>query len=742
MRLLIFCVTMISAVFLFAVQNLSAQEYKGADFCLTCHSSPMGDKPAVGDWVKTYHNTSLRDPDSSSVYGPPGVVSRDQWVAGIDLATTSAFAKYGVNAPKLSVDTTALQDPTDLLSGYKVTIGDITYPVVMTYGGHGKWKQRYLTKIGESLYILPIQWNEKDKNWVTYHPDHWYGSDDLPLYTDETALTTDVVKKNSFERRCIGCHSTGVQLAYDETIGYTATYSELNTACEKCHGPGGPAISAHSAGTGVEFDTMTQDQKIDVCGQCHSRGESVATAGGNIFDFPVNAALELFKPGDTFTDFFSVYTPENSSKFWADGVHSKNHHQQALDFKRSVHYSNPWEEMDCTSCHDPHQAPGDHQIRDTVTEEGADGQPITITTNNDDNTLCLACHATHGPFAGITKEMVADAAANKAEIGAVVSQHTNHTYDPDGPTSTSRCSKCHMPKGMKSAVPNDIHSHTFQVVMPEETIKYKDAGGMFNSCALSCHNSFYNDGMVDDKTKWDEATDVELASDLHFQALLWWGEAVVLDCDLNSDGKRSIADAVTFLLIAQSDPTDARLDWNRDGKYDLADVVVLLKDLWTGNCPESSEGSAVLASASQKEAPFNLDALTLEQVSYLEQMMGQLDLTEEQEAEFRAILNGRAGRSELPKAFALAQNTPNPFNPATTISYSVPEGQTADVSLKVYDIRGRLVSTLVAEIKTAGTYTVFWDGINNAGQKVASGVYFYRLQAGEFTQTRKMVLLK
>ena len=96
----------------------------------------------------------------------------------------------------------------------------------------------------------------------------------------------------------------------------------------------------------------------------------------------------------------------------------------------------------------------------------------------------------------------------------------------------------------------------------------------------------------------------------------------------------------------------------------------------------------------------------------------------------------------LPKAFALGQNFPNPFNPSTTISYDVPEGNEVMVRLSVYNIRGQLISTLVNEVKTEGSYQVQWDGSDNNGRQVSSGVYFYRIQAGEFGKTRKMVILK
>lgn len=89
----------------------------------------------------------------------------------------------------------------------------------------------------------------------------------------------------------------------------------------------------------------------------------------------------------------------------------------------------------------------------------------------------------------------------------------------------------------------------------------------------------------------------------------------------------------------------------------------------------------------------------------------------------------------LPKSFELSQNYPNPFNPSTTIEYSIPKN--AEVTLKIYDIVGREVATLVNEYKSTGKYIVNWNASN-----LASGPYFYRLSAGDFTQTKKMFLVK
>jgi hypothetical protein len=90
---------------------------------------------------------------------------------------------------------------------------------------------------------------------------------------------------------------------------------------------------------------------------------------------------------------------------------------------------------------------------------------------------------------------------------------------------------------------------------------------------------------------------------------------------------------------------------------------------------------------------------------------------------------------------SLAQNYPNPFNPITTIEYSIKEQ--AYVSLKVYNVAGQLVRTLVNDVqKPSDVKPVVWHGINNSGQRVSSGVYFYKLVTKGFTQTKKMVLLK
>jgi hypothetical protein len=95
---------------------------------------------------------------------------------------------------------------------------------------------------------------------------------------------------------------------------------------------------------------------------------------------------------------------------------------------------------------------------------------------------------------------------------------------------------------------------------------------------------------------------------------------------------------------------------------------------------------------------------------------------------------------DVPKVNTLSQNFPNPFNPTTTIKFGL--RSKSNVSIKIYDVAGRLVKTLVNEMRDAGRYEVTWDGTNNHNSTVASGVYFYKMNTNEFEQTKKMVLLR
>ncbi|OQX82854.1 hypothetical protein B6D60_11455 [candidate division KSB1 bacterium 4484_87] len=94
----------------------------------------------------------------------------------------------------------------------------------------------------------------------------------------------------------------------------------------------------------------------------------------------------------------------------------------------------------------------------------------------------------------------------------------------------------------------------------------------------------------------------------------------------------------------------------------------------------------------------------------------------------------------IPTSFTLKQNYPNPFNPETRIEYSVAMGE--HILLQIFNQRGQLICTLVNELQVPGTYAKIWDGKDELGNNVASGIYLYRFQAGKFSKTKKMIKLQ
>jgi hypothetical protein len=108
-------------------------------------------------------------------------------------------------------------------------------------------------------------------------------------------------------------------------------------------------------------------------------------------------------------------------------------------------------------------------------------------------------------------------------------------------------------------------------------------------------------------------------------------------------------------------------------------------------------------------------------------------------AETTDVIEERKEHS-FPATFILYQNYPNPFNPSTKIEFSLPER--AQVTLEIYNISGKRVKRLVDEELPSGQWSVIWDGEDDKGMEVASGIYFYRLKTSQFTQTRKMVLIR
>ncbi len=553
-----------------------AQTYVGPEKCLQCHNnSILGD--ATG-WRSSLHANgySVVLDDAHSMENLYGIIADydqngiDDFKDGLDFNTiSSVFDPYKPNAPVLGYN------PTD---GYTITIGQVTHKVYLTYGGSGLYKQRFGVRIntseGESdaIYISPIQFNEKTYEYVLYHPDAWYDGSNQPIFTPSSTLADAATNSRNLSKGCSGCHVTGLELtqsAAGEWIAHGASVDpatesmyldpnifdidndgdldQINIGCERCHGPGGDHATTPTAANIINPETdLTIDQANNLCGMCHSRGHSLPN-GTFSFPFDDNNMLS-WTVGDLVADFYS-----DGGGYWGDGIQSKKHHQQFYDFYKSSKPVSQFEPVGCFSCHDVHNT-SEHHIRTEIAEEDSLGAPITIATNNDDNSLCLSCHATHGHFSDIPKEWVANYSTYESEIAAVVTNHTRHSWDPtdqNGTNGASRCSKCHNPKMAKSAIAYDIHSHTFDPVSPEKTIEFD----MPNACAVSCHNkNGYNFGVDmsgDVFTDWSEQSDKDLAHEL-----LFWYENMFFD-ETNESGNNVDAVYTTNAPTIDGDDTDA-----------------------------------------------------------------------------------------------------------------------------------------------------------------------------------------
>ena len=497
----------------------AASGYVGSERCGTCHAE------IYAEWGNTLHNKPLKTVaevgDSAFVNDANGNGLND-FKDGLDLAGNTNFSAFGANAPKLSVEG----------GNYFVTIGAVRYEVQRVQGGNGYWKQRYQARVGRGYYILPVQYNEVQMTYTVYNGSNWYDGSNAPRFTaaygsDALVVQMDALNNGldqkgtavSFENQCAGCHQTGMAVQVDTAV-YGGTpvrevvtgYVELNIGCEACHGPGSMHATSHDPADIVNPGRLAGVEGIkranEVCGACHSRGTSVTLPGMSL---PMQAPALLsgsaavpFLPGNNLLNDLGaagafVTLATNPSDFWgsvnfaaADPngkfplyTASKNHHQQYMDIGQGPHAAES-SAVPCFGCHSPHSAENRHMIATTVKEGGI---TKVVGTKEENNTLCLACHAASGDFSGITTadvQSVASAgssmAVNTAILGHLI-RRANMDVPIDLPNGVGRCTACHMPKTARSAAytstfldadgkqKGDIRSHTMKVFMPNTSVR-------------------------------------------------------------------------------------------------------------------------------------------------------------------------------------------------------------------------------------------------------------------------------
>jgi hypothetical protein len=441
----------------------------------------------------------------------------------------------------------------------------------------GEGKQRYLARIQDVPYLVSwmaehdIPMDRAKQDYVAYMPVYMM-QDGTPTGSDALAegdvgtpkfwqKSPDhwIAPNNTLSRNCAGCHATGLEIDYVDVVDGETTYTgvvtafdykDLNVTCERCHGPGSDHASTTDKAAIISPQYLTAKAGGELCGQCHASHAGKSATPQGVFKYSYNATYEdtlgngYFVPGvydlETFINNYNMPTVVNSWKegpvhTWPDETHSKAHSQQLPELLRSVHADNPYEKLTCFTCHDAHTL---------------DAGPASMTVDNyefenaafGNNTLCLACHATHGPFEEISVEDVAvlqldagrivmvdgvaltleDVKAGLARnnVAKVIAKHMQDgagmggaLYTPDDPNMpVGSCASCHMAKIGKLFDPNDdaqyhldfdqngmiavaegnVASHVFDIVWPGQSAVLQAAAShdyeiMPNSCS-NCHD--------------------------------------------------------------------------------------------------------------------------------------------------------------------------------------------------------------------------------------------------------------
>ena len=226
---------------------------------------------------------------------------------------------------------------------------------------------------------------------------------------------------------------------------------------------------------------------------------------------------------------------------------------------------------------------------------------------------------------------------------------------------------------------------------------------------------------------------------VHWADLFITAKEVESSGDVNQDGTVNILDVILVAQnLGQKPPSNPRADANKDGQVNILDLVFIAERLGEKVVAAPSQMDVVEATPSSPE-----DIIVVRRaLNELETVPEKSDSVKMTVQFLRAwLVNANRDVRET----RLLPNYPNPFNPETWIPYQLAEA--ADISMKIYEVSGRFVRTIPIGFKPVGYYltrqrAAYWDGRNETGEPVSSGVYFLQFSAGEFTATQRVVIVK
>jgi len=493
----------------------SAATYIGSSLCLACHKDKAGVK-------QTLHKLGIMVPKSPSglqdltQFSSTTNLDQDFYAGLKRFETGTTLYYYGYSGGTAGSFKTLPTNPTaaQLGSGqpvyftlelsktasgvYQVKFNNLITPtdplngivrkVDLTYGG-GLHKQRYMTKIGTSTYILPLQFDPQGSDsstesrrfqWIEYDTvgKKWWNPTSNTFIDPNTDATG---KKKSFDIFCAGCHYTGYSVTKNGDNSFTAsaasdfkgevhpvtgTKQEMNIGCESCHGPGSEHMDAGGLGKSILTpQNLTPEREVQICAQCHTRTNANDKDGLKL-ENPLDKNNKMMLPGTSRANFLANnIVGYDTTAFWGDNKHAKKHHSQATEFIQTKKYRNGTMLMTCASCHNLH-APGTdrHQMSGTS-----------------DNSLCISCHSA------------------KKDVKAHMDATTGYNMGPG-----TLCIECHLQKTAQSGsgsptttfkspsgqeyFHNDISSHMFDVPLKSSiSASNKMPIAFTNACGV-CHN--------------------------------------------------------------------------------------------------------------------------------------------------------------------------------------------------------------------------------------------------------------
>jgi hypothetical protein len=457
--------------------------------------------------------------------------------------------------------------------------------------------------------------------------------------------------------------------------------------CENCHGPG----SEHVA-SGGDTVKITINYKADVCGQCHDSPQH----------HPNYTQWKNAKHANTVWNSGFAQQP-SSPDFGTNDLGNCIRCHDALGYvnftkgrgtdTRALNLGSQ-NMISCQTCHDQHGNSNDRWLRNRPagSDTLATGFHYSIGKGN----TCADCHkarknnvtfvqtrvtsSTWGPHHGPQTDVLL------GKNAATFPGYPPYISGSHGIANSDACIDCHMaPIDTNANIINKVGGHSFN--MRNDSLNYD-----FVAPCKNCHgniNTHFSDLMAPqdyDSSGTIQSWQQEIAGCIHnlAQALPHIGTS----------------DTVNWSAIAadSNNVTKRKAYWN---------YLLLTEDKSQGfHNPFFYVTVAITSRLALLYTPIGIQPIN----------------------------------TEIPFKFELAQNYPNPFNPTTKFTFSLPKNQ--QVTIKIYDLLGREVKTLVDKFVNAGKYSVTWDGDNISGNMVASGVYFYRIETPLFTDVKKMVLVR